>query len=232
MHPAHGGEEKTAVARVEGGEGAGAVDAHQPIGLGAAAGGVGQALHLRGAAQAVKAVADGLGRHGLQPQALDRFVQRFFATGVLLDQAEDELALAARVTGVDDGVHVLALGLFDHGGQTGLGFLNRLQIEIGRDDGQVGKAPFAALDVKFFGRLDFHQVTHGAGDHISVIFKMIVVLFKFARSRCQGANDVLRHRGLLSDDQCFTHALVSLSTIRRLARARAHVRIQLTRVFT
>ena len=46
LHAADGGEEEAAVARVEGGHRARAVDADQPVGLAAAARGVGQAAHL------------------------------------------------------------------------------------------------------------------------------------------------------------------------------------------
>jgi hypothetical protein len=50
----------------------------------------------------LEAVADGLRRHALQPQAAHRLVQRALgAGGVLLDEAEDELALAPGVAGVD-----------------------------------------------------------------------------------------------------------------------------------
>jgi hypothetical protein len=53
----------------------------------------------------LEAVADRRRRHALQPQALDRVL----ALAVLLDQAKDQLALAARVAGVDQLAHVLAL---------------------------------------------------------------------------------------------------------------------------
>ena len=222
LHPTDGGQEEPAIAGVERGEGAGAVDADQPIGFRPAARGVGQALHLFAGAQAAKTVADGLWRHGLQPQPFHRFVQRFFAAGVLLYQSEDELTLAPRVTGVDDVAHVFALGLFDHRRQARLGFLHRLQVKVRRDDRQVGKAPLAALDVKLFGRLDFHQMAHRAGDHKGVVLEMIVVLFKLARAGRQGANDVLCHRGLLGDDQCFTHAILPcLQSV--VSRAHAHM---------
>jgi hypothetical protein len=140
LHPAHGGQEEAAVARVEGRHGARAVDAHQPVGFGAAARGAGQALHLGVAAQVVEAVADGLRRHGLQPQALDRLAQAALgAAGVLLDQAEDQLTLAARVTGVDEFGHILALGLLDHGVQAGLGLVHGLQVEARGITGRLAK---------------------------------------------------------------------------------------------
>ena len=71
LHPADGGEVKPAGLRVEGGHGAGAVDADQPVGFGTADRRVGQRTHGRVVAQLRKAFADGGGRHGLQPKAFD-----------------------------------------------------------------------------------------------------------------------------------------------------------------
>jgi hypothetical protein len=45
------------------------------------------------------------GRHGLQPEALDRLAR----LGVLHDVAEDQLALASGVAGVDQCSNILAL---------------------------------------------------------------------------------------------------------------------------
>jgi hypothetical protein len=209
LHTAHGGQKEPAIARVERRHGARAVDAHQPVGLRAAARGVGQPRHLLLGAQRVKAVADGLGRHALQPQALDGFAQTFAiwfaATGVLLDQTEDQLALAARVAGVDEFGHVLALGLFDHRVQARLGLVHGLEVKVRRDDGQVGKAPLAALHIKFFGRLDLHQVAHGAGDYIAVVLEVVVVLFKLAGHGGQCAHDVLRDGGFFCNYQGLGH---------------------------
>ena len=210
LHPAHGGQEKAAVTGVEGGESAGAVDAHQPIGLGAAAGGVGQALHLLFGAQGVKAIADGLRGHGLQPQALDRLVDGFLATCILLDQSEDQFPLTARVTGIDQCRDVLALDLLDHRVQAGLGFVHGLEVKKGRNHRQMGKAPLATFHVVSLGRLNFHQVTHRAGHDIAVIFEMVFMLFKFAGHRGERPDDVLRNRWLLSDDQCLAHAYAFL----------------------
>ena len=126
LHPAHRGQEKPPIAGVEGGHGARAVDAHQPVGLGAAARGVGQGLHLGIGAQMGKAVADGLRRHRLQPQAADGLAQRLGATCVLLDETENQLALTPGVAGVNQLRHVFALGQFDHGVQARFGFVHRL----------------------------------------------------------------------------------------------------------
>ena len=203
LHPAHGGEEKTAVAAVEGGQGAGAVDAHQPVGLGAAARGVGQRAHLRVAAQGAKAVADGLRRHRLQPQPLHRLAQPLGAASVLLDQPEDQLALAPGVAGVDQRRHVFALGQLDHSVEARLGFLDRPQVELRRDHRQVGKAPLAALDLVGLGGGDLHQVPHRRSDEVALVLVVLVVLVELARQRRQGAHQVLCDRGFFGDYQGF-----------------------------
>ena len=222
LHPAHRGQEEATVARIEGGHGPGAVDAHQPVGLGAAARRIGQGAHLGVAAQLLKPIADGRRCHGLQPQALHRFAQRLAATGVLLDQAKDQLTLAARVAGVDQGAHVFALGEFDHRVQARFGFVDRLQIKEGRQHRQVGKAPFAALHIELLGRGDFHQMAHGRGDHIALVLKVIVVFLELAHHRCQSTHDVLGHRGLLGNDQCFVGTAVFHLYNPLVSRVRTH----------
>ena len=213
LHAPHSGQEETPVARIEGGHGAGAVDAHHPVGLGAAARRIGQALHLLIALEVFKTVSNGRGRHGLQPQPLHRFAQPLVlpvlqAPRVLLDQAEDQLTLAARVTGVDQAAHVLALGQLDHRGQARLGLVDGLQIEIGRQHRQMGKAPLPALDVELLGRSDLHQVTHCRGDHVGLVLEMVIVLVELARHRGERAHDVLGHGWLFGNDQRFGDTFV------------------------
>ena len=61
------------VAGIEGGQGAGAVDADQPVALRAGDGGIGQGAHFLVGAQVIEGGADSLRGHGLEPEALDRF---------------------------------------------------------------------------------------------------------------------------------------------------------------
>ena len=149
--------EEAAVARIERRHGARAVDAHQPVGSERLRAAWARPAICCSARRRVKAFADGLRRHALQPQALDRFAQgamvAAFAARVLLDQAEDQFALAARVAGVDDLCHIFAPGLFDDGVQARLGLVHGLEVEIRRNHWQVGKAPLAAFDVVPLGRL-------------------------------------------------------------------------------
>jgi hypothetical protein len=197
LHPADGGEEKAPSRELN------AVIARVPLmptsqsGLGAAARGVGQRQHLLVAAQMLEALADRRRRHALQPQALDRVLR----LGVLLDQAKDQLALAARVAGVDELGHVLALDEPDDGVEPALGLLERREVEVRRNHRQVGEAPLAALDVELLGRLDLEQVADGRGDEVALALEMLVVLFELARSRRERADDVLRDGRLLGNDQ-------------------------------
>ena len=189
LHAAHCRQKETAVTRVEGRHGPRTVDADHPVGFGARASGIGQTLHLFFAAQALETVPYRRGRHGLQPQAPDRV----FAFGVLLDQAKNQFALAARVTGINDVAHILALGQLDDGVEPRLGFVHRLEVEVRRNHRQIRKTPLAALDIKLFGRLNLDQVANSRSDHPVVAFKILVVLFEFARCGRHRPHDVLSH---------------------------------------
>ncbi len=103
---------KTAFLRVERRHRARAVDADQPVGFRTATCSIGQRLHFGIGAQMGKAFADGGRRHRLQPQATHRLL--FFPQRMLRDITENQLAFAARVTGVDQPGNILAL---DQAGQ-------------------------------------------------------------------------------------------------------------------
>ena len=111
--------------------------------------------------------------------------------GVLGDQAEDELAFAARVAGVDEFAHVLALDQLDDGVEPALALVDGVQVEVRRDHRQVGKAPLAALHVELFRRLDLQQVAHGRGDEVVLAFEVLIVLLELARGGRQRPHDVL-----------------------------------------
>ena len=144
----------------------------------------------------------------------------------MLYQAENQFAFTPSVAGVDQGGDVFALGEFDYGVQTALGFLNGLEVEVRRDDRQIRKAPFAAFDVKFFWGLDFHQMADRTRDDIGVVLKMVVMLFELTRHRGESAHDVLRDRRLFGDHQGFTHFdfLRKQTTTMRLSRVRTRAR--------
>ena len=144
-----------------------------------------------------EAVADRAGRHRLQPQALHRLL----GLRVLRDQAENQLAFAPGVAGVDQAVDVFALEQLGQHLQARFALRDRIQVEMRRNDRQIGETPFAALDVVFLGRRDFEQVADGGRKHVVVAFVVLVVLGEAA----QRARDVVRDGRLLGDDQGFGH---------------------------
>ena len=193
---------KAAGLGVERGHGARAVDADQPVRLGTADGGVGQRLHRGAGAQRGKAVADRPGRHGLQPEALDGL----FGFRVLDDVAENQLALPARVAGVDQPVHVLALEEPGQNLEPGLAFLDGLEGEMRGDAGQVGKGPLAALDLEFLGHANLEEVADGGRKDEFVTFKVFVVFGEAA----ERLGDVAGDGRFFRDDKRFSHAMAGV----------------------
>ena len=137
----------------------------------AAHGGVGQRLHLRVGAQPLEALADRRRRHRLQPQRADRLRR----LRVLDDVAEDELALAAGVAGVDQVADVLALDQLQQRLQPVLVLLDRLQRKLRRDRRQVRERPLAALDLLVLGHPDLEQVADRRREHVAVALEIVVV---------------------------------------------------------
>ena len=73
------------------------------------------------------------------------------------DVAENQFALAPGVAGVDELGHILALDELFEGPQAGFAPLNRLQIEVRRDDRQAFERPLAARGLDAFRRHDGEQ---------------------------------------------------------------------------
>ena len=157
LHAANGGEVEAAGLRVEGGHRARAVDANQPVGFRPAHRRVGQRAHGGVVAQLLKTLADGRGGHGLQPKAFDGPLR----LRVLDDVAKDQLALAAGVASVDQRVHVRALDQLEQQPQPRRILVNGQQVEVRRNDRQVGKAPLAALDLELLRHAQLQQMTDG-----------------------------------------------------------------------
>ncbi len=195
LHAADRGLVEAAFLGIEGGHGARAIDADQPVGFRAAARGVGQRLHLLVGAQVGEAVADRRGRHRLQPEAAHRLL--LLAQGVLGNVAEDQFALATRVAGIDQARDVLALDQAGQQPEPLLGSFDRIQGEMRRDHRQVGEAPLAALDVVFLGYGQFQQVADRRRQDVVVAFKVVAG----ARETAQGLGNVLRHGGFFGDDE-------------------------------
>ena len=177
---------------------AGAVDPDQPIALAPGAGGVGQALHLGAVAQALKAFADRLRRHRLEPEALDRML----VLRQLAEVGENQFAFAAGVAGVDDFVDVFARDQLLERGEFAFRILARFELKFFRDDRQGLEPPeavFLFVDVLRHEELD--DMADGGGDDILVVLEVVAVLGDFA----ERARDVRGDARFFGNDEGFGH---------------------------
>ena len=197
LHPAHRGELKATPLGIEGGHGPCAVDSDQPVAFAAADGCVGQGLHFLAVAQLGETGLDRLRRHALQPEAAGRLLY----AGEFEQVIKNQFPFAPGVTGIDDlrdiGAFELALDQLE----PALILLDRLEVEVIGNDGQVGETPFAALFVHLAGQAEFDQMADGRGDDILVVLKDIVLLGNFS----EGAGQVGRDAGLFGNDESFGH---------------------------
>ena len=166
LNAASGGDVEAAMARIEAGQRSGRIQAHQPIGLRPALGGIGERAHLCVAAQRVPCLKDGVVGHRLHPQASHRFGDG----SDIEDVAENEFTFAAGVAGVDDAIHVLALGELENLLQAGLRVQDRIQIKIFRDSWQDVEFPRQFFAVGSHGHSQFDEVSDGGGDDSGVVF--------------------------------------------------------------
>ena len=125
------------------------------------------------------------GRHGLQPEPLDRLL----GLRVLDDVAEDQLALAAGVAGVDQRVHVLALDQLEQQLEPRLALLDRPQVEVRRNDRQMGKRPLAALDLELVRHAQLQQMADRRRKHVLVALVVVVLLLEAAQRLGDVAGD-------------------------------------------
>ena len=156
LHAAHGRQLEAARLRVERGHRARAVDADEPVGLGAARRGVGQRQHARRRCAALakpSRIAAGV---------IDCSHSRLIGLvrlRVLHDVAEDELALAPGVAGVDQRVDVLALDELQQRLQPRSRSSRSASARSATGiAGQVRERPLAALDLFFLRHADLEQV--------------------------------------------------------------------------
>ena len=115
LDPSAGCFAETAKAGVVAGQSPGGIDADEPVGLGAAQGGVLQREHFVVIAQVGQAIADGIQGHGLEPEALN-FLAFNGAGGSQLDDVfEDQFTFAAGIAGIDNYINITAADEFAQG---------------------------------------------------------------------------------------------------------------------
>jgi len=179
------------------GERARRVHADQPVRVRAALGGLCEALELLAGHQLREAAANRILRHRLQPEPLDRLAR----LEVARDLAEDQLALAAGVAGVDEAVHVVALReLLDHADAVRLPLL-LLELErLGQDREHVER-PALVLVVDLFRLEQLEQVPDREGHDEAIALPVALVLGESAQRR----RDVARDARLLRDHESLGH---------------------------
>ena len=90
---------------VDQGEKPGGVDAHQPVGFGAAQGALVQSIEIYAGTEICKSFPDGFILHRGNPEPLHRLA----ASGQVVHRAENQLSLPSGITGVDQLAHILAV---------------------------------------------------------------------------------------------------------------------------
>ena len=96
---------------------------------------------------------------------------------------------------------VLALEQPDQQLEALLRALDRLEVEVLRNHGQVREGPLAPLHLDSLGRDELKQMTDRRREHVIAAFVVVAV----TREASQRTGDVVRHRRLLSDDEFFRH---------------------------
>ena len=194
LYPA-GGELRPPLA----GEGAGDVQANQPVRLAAGLRGAVEAVVFRGRLEILKAFADGLIRLGGDPQA-----PGFALPARLLhDPAGDELPLASGVGGDNELRHiapfheagdrlVLSARLRDHHQLHGLG-----------EHGEILHVPLFPFFLIYIRVGQGHEMAEGPGHDVPVPLHISVS----ASCTAQHAGQLTPDGGLLRQNQCFCHVV-------------------------
>src|SRR5262249_4352398 len=100
------------------------------------------------------------------------------------------------VARIDECLHIGTLDELDEQLESGFVALDRTQIEMRRDHGQLGKRPFATFDLELLRNAQLEQMAHRRRKDKVVAFVIIVVLLESAQS----AGDVSRYRRFFCDN--------------------------------
>ena len=181
--------------------GARRVHPDEPVGLVSGARRGLEEVHLLAGPKLAEGVLDRLLRHRVQPEPLDGLV----GLRGLVEVGEDELALAAGVAGVHDPLDLVVLDELVHGRELLLGLVVvRHELELLRDDRQVGVAPLLELGVVRVRLGQADEVSDGPRDDVLVSEERRLVRRLLERAR-QDGREVAADGGLLCDYECFRH---------------------------
>ena len=154
LHAAGGGNVEATVTGAETGQCTSGIEADEPVGLGAALGGVAEVGHVVTFAEFFPRVLNRLGGHRLHPEALDGFLD----VADLHDVLENEFTLAAGITGINDKVEVLLFSEGEDVLEAAFRLFDGLQFEFAGDGGEDVEFPRQVLAIGAGGHLEFDEV--------------------------------------------------------------------------
>lgn len=183
---------------------AGGVEADDPVGFAAAAGGLIERVELASVAQFAEALLDGIAGEGLDPETAEGFVAGF---GPGENIAEDEFALAAGIGGADD-----FIGLFEERDDYFELILRTLvapgaELKGFGEHGEVFHPPGLPVRIVFVGFAQFHEVTEGPGDGPAVAFDPAL----FALICAQHGGEIAGDRRFFGKDN--THKILDMGMV-------------------
>ena len=178
---------------VEAGKEAGGIDAHQPIRLGHAQGGVEQAVIVRAGPQGLEARPDGGVLHAGNPQPGEGLL----TPRLLVDQPKDELSFPPGVGGADQTLHVLPRHERRQRVELPAFLRGEGIFPLAGQNGQPGQLPLGVGRVVGVGGGQPRQMPQAPGDEVAPALQVAVP----AALDAQHSGDGLRHAGLFRDDK-------------------------------
>jgi len=206
LDAAGGGNVKATMAGAEAGEGAGRVEAHEPVGLRAALGSIGEVGHFAAFAQLIPGKLDRAGGHRLHPEAFHGLIN----LPVFHDVLEDEFSFTASITSVDDRGDLLLASEGEDVFEATFGLLDGLEGEFRGDGGKDVKFPGEVFSVGPGGHFELDQVSDCRGDHGLVVLEILGItglslLLEFPEGFGEGFGEIRGNGGFLGDDEDLGH---------------------------
>ena len=161
---------------IDQGEKPGGVDAHQPIGFGAAQGALVQSVEIFAGTKILKFLPDGIVLHGGNPEPLHGLA----ASGELINRAEDQLPLPSGITGVDDLTHILAVHQAFQKLKLAVLVLADAEAKWGWHDWQILLPPFFVFGVILVGIGQSCQMAKAPGNQIAVAFQVALAFLPYS----------------------------------------------------
>ena len=124
-----------------------------------------------------EAIPDGLVLHAGDPEPKKGLA----ASGLMIDQPENEFSLSSGIRCADEALHILTLHELLQNAELLLGGRRHLILPSGGQDGKIGKVPFGIGFVVAFRRRQFHQMADTPADDVAVALQISIAAFVCAQ---------------------------------------------------